>query len=149
MFKDDCKYPLISPSYVVLEDLEFRLGLLTETKGSDEIDKKSRKRCKTIPECKGKIPMKTRCSPPRKSLEMNWVSIALFIGKLSVCFLHVFGIFAFNAINFLWFDNNTVTLVLGQCYNMVCIIITFSIITNKEFEDIIIEYVKELSDENS
>jgi hypothetical protein len=54
MFKDDCEYPLISPSYVVLEDLEFRLSLLAETQDFWEIDKKSRERWETIPYNKGK-----------------------------------------------------------------------------------------------
>lgn len=56
-FTDDCDYPLISPADVVLEDLIFRLTQpLVECDGDPrhEIDKSSRKRWETIPDCKGK-----------------------------------------------------------------------------------------------
>lgn len=53
-FHDDCHYPLISPSNVVLDDLEFRLQLLVEAQDFYDIDKKSRERWKTIPYNKGK-----------------------------------------------------------------------------------------------
>lgn len=57
-FEDDCKYPLISPSDVVLDDLEYRLSLLEQDIPGDdkcyEIDKLARKRWDTIPYFKGK-----------------------------------------------------------------------------------------------
>lgn len=54
VFYDDCGYPLVSPSDSVLDDLEFRLSLLTETQDLWEIDKKSREKWETIPYNKGK-----------------------------------------------------------------------------------------------
>jgi hypothetical protein len=50
-FTDDCRYPLISPSDVVMDDLLFRL---TASGEPHEIDSKSRAQWAQIPPCKGK-----------------------------------------------------------------------------------------------
>jgi hypothetical protein len=51
VFEDDCGYPLISPSSVVLEDLVLRLS---STKDVNEIRKEAKARWEEIPPCKGK-----------------------------------------------------------------------------------------------
>lgn len=59
-FEDNCQYPLISPSEVVLDDLAYRIALFDEYKGNKEIDifynidKRSRNRWDEIPYSKGK-----------------------------------------------------------------------------------------------
>ena len=50
-FEDDCQYPLISPSDVVLDDLAMRLAATGEP---HEIAKEARKRWEAIPDTKGK-----------------------------------------------------------------------------------------------
>jgi len=50
-FEDDCDYPLISPSDVVLDDLANRLEASGEP---HEIAKEARKQWETVPACKGK-----------------------------------------------------------------------------------------------
>ena len=51
-FEDDCGYPLISPSDVVLDDLRFRLSLAADD--SKTIRLKAQERYDAILPCKGK-----------------------------------------------------------------------------------------------